>query len=47
MGCYVTILFAHILVGAPASRHLRAAESSQVPLNSLPYMRTSLDRQHT
>ena len=32
IGCFVTVMFTHVVVGALASRHLRAANPPQVPL---------------
>ena len=42
MGCFVTVMFAHILVGTLASRHLRAAYPPQVPLNTFPFLRDQI-----
>ena len=35
MECFVTVVFAHILVGALASRHVMTANFQQVPLRAL------------
>ena len=35
MECFVTVVFAHILVGALASRHMMTANLQQVPLPAL------------
>ena len=35
MECFVTVVFAHILVGALASRHIMTANLQQVPLPGL------------
>lgn len=36
--CYVTVVFAYLLVGALASRHLTAANSQRVPFLALQSM---------